>query len=96
MKLVDFVYIGSPPITQVSLACPSAEDKNKMKERCPASESKFLSRRSSSALLSLVVRAELAIVLIFEMHLAQAGLEFAIILPLGLELHKCPAPPGSL
>lgn len=67
MELVDFVYIGSPPITQVRLACPSAEGRNEMKESCPASGSKFLSRQPSSALLSLVVRAEFTIVLIFEL-----------------------------
>lgn len=68
MKLVGFVYIGSPPITQVSLTCPSAEDNNKMEERCPASESKDSSRQPSPAPLSLGVRAGFAIVLIFEMQ----------------------------
>lgn len=68
MELVDFVYIRSPPITQVSLACPSAEGRNEMKERCPASGSKYLSRQPSSAPHSLVVGAEFTIVLIFELR----------------------------
>lgn len=68
MKLVGFVYIELPPITQVSLACPSAEDKNEMEERCPASESKDFSRQPSPAPLSLGIRAGFAIVLIFEMQ----------------------------
>lgn len=60
-EVSGFVYIELPPITQVSLSCPSAEDKNEMEERCPASESKDFSRQPSPAPLSLSIRAGFAI-----------------------------------